>query len=109
MKTKPHTETAPAADHQTPATEQPTAQMATEQLATEQPAESQKAATYAPEQQDQPSRPVFRGEIERTLTRMISGWLKVERDRGYLTEEVELDAKQALQQLDRHAEELAIR
>lgn len=49
--------------------------------------------------------PVQRGQVERTISRMISAWMNTERDRGHLTEEIEADAAAALQHLNPTTEE----
>ncbi len=40
-----------------------------------------------------------RGPIERTMSRMIASWVRIERERGYFTAEMEDDAQKAIEQL----------
>ncbi len=64
------------------------------------------AAANAPqpsEEESQPKRRPERGPIERTLSRMIQEWVKTERQRGYLTAEIEGDATEAIEFLNEQA------
>ena len=71
------------------------------------PAASQTAAAAADEpvkddKEHTPPAPrrMLRGPIERTIARMMADWVKAERNRGYLTPEMEDDAAQAIAQLE---------